>query len=85
MTKNPLPLIPAVIDYFSYLQKMLEYQKQQLNLAMKELGINSLQLEDMKKSDIGTEDVKKYNTSTKDCVKELEKKLMNIKSMRPSD
>ena len=52
---------------------------------MKELGINSLQLEDMKKSDIGTEDVKKYNTSTKDCVKELEKKLMNIKSMRPSD
>ena len=64
---------------------MLEYQKQQLNIAMNELGMNSLQPEDIKKSDTGTEDVKKYNTSTKDCVKVLEQKLMNIKSMRPSD
>merc|ERR1712020_702896 len=57
-------------------QKMLEYQKEQLNLAMKELGTNSPQPENMKRSDNGTEDVKKRKASTKDCVKELEKKLM---------
>ena len=64
---------------------MLEYQKRQLNLAMKELGTSSPQLENMKKSDTVTEDVKKHNASTKDCVKELEKKIMNVRSMRPSD
>ena len=52
---------------------------------MKELGTSSSQLENMKKSDNGTEDVKKHKASTKDCVKELEKKLMNVRSMRPSD
>ena len=63
---------------------MLEYQKHQLNLAMKELGTNSFQFGDIKKSDTGSKGNKNSGNMNEDCMKELERKLMNVKSMQPS-
>ena len=65
---------------------MFEYQKQQLNLAMKELGTNSFQIGDVIQSDTGREDGKRNNRNIKKgCVEQLETKLMNIRTMRPND
>lgn len=65
---------------------MLEYQKEQLNVAMLELGKSSL-LDDktIHKSNINlqtknkTESIEEYTKNT--IIEELEKKLMNIRSM----
>jgi len=67
-------------------KKMLEYQKEQLNVAMRELGRNSLSEEQSSKKDINprpanrkSESIEEYTKNT--ILEELEKKLMNIRSM----
>ena len=65
---------------------MLEYQKEQLNVAMRELGKNSLLVEQISQKDINpqpanrkSESIEEYTKNT--ILEELEKKLMNIRSM----
>ena len=65
---------------------MLEYQKEQLNVAMRELGKNSLLEEQASQKDINPQPAKRKLESIEEYTKntileELEKKLMNIRSM----
>ena len=65
---------------------MLEYQKEQLNVAMRELGKSSLLDEQTSQKDINPQPTKRKSESIEDYTKntileELEKKLMNIRSM----
>ena len=65
---------------------MLEYQKHQLNVAMKELGKNAYNIKDNEKKDIGGETSNRDNRSiNEDYSIELESKLMNIRSMKPNE
>ena len=65
---------------------MLEYQKGQLNAAMRELGTSSFLEENFQQKSITkqhstkeSESIKEYTKNT--IIEELEKKLMNIRSM----
>ena len=65
---------------------MLEYQKEQLNVAMQELGKNSLLDEQSSQMGIHPQPAKRKSESIEEYTKnaileELEKKLMNIRSM----
>ena len=65
---------------------MLEYQKEQLNVAMRELGKNSLLDEQTSQKGSNPQPAKRKSESIEEYTKntileELEKKLMNIRSM----
>ena len=65
---------------------MLEYQKEQLDVAMRELGKNSLLDEQTSQKGSNPKPAKRKSESIEEYTKntileELEKKLMNIRSM----
>ena len=71
---------------------MMEYQKEQLNIALRELGTSNFNLKGDKIADISDEKVAVVDTeqSIEDFTKnalleELKKKLMKVRSTNPNE
>lgn len=71
---------------------MMEYQKEQLNIALRELGTSNFNLKGDKIADISDEKVAVVDTeqSIEDFTKnalleELKKKLMKVRSINPNE
>ena len=71
---------------------MMEYQKEQLNIALRELGTSNFNLKGDKIADISDEKVAVVHTeqSIEDFTKnalleELKKKLMKVRSINPNE